>query len=236
LDSSIKVALLDSSNRVLETKTLSGIDPFSWKPGQTITSTTSFTFSNIAGGTKIAIGLFAETSASNPNVKFAVANPLSSGWYILGQETELLSNSGFETGNATGWTSGVSMSVNTAYKYSGSYGLMISNRQATWDSVSQNIISVLNNKGKGNYDASAWMKLANGSDSYSRITIVLQTTANPNPVYYDIGATNINTNWKKLSGTVNLTWSGTLTNASIYYQTNTSLANLYLDELSLIKK
>ncbi|MEK3721293.1 LamG-like jellyroll fold domain-containing protein [Paenibacillus sp. FSL H8-0034] len=81
----VKLALLDSSNHVLATSTLSGVNPFDWKPGQTVTNSTYFSFTYNANATKLALGVFSKASMPEPDIKLGINNGTSSNWYVLSE-------------------------------------------------------------------------------------------------------------------------------------------------------
>ena len=145
--------------------------------------------------------------------------------------TELLTNPDFESGAAYPWiTWGGVLSVDTPYKYGGSYGTLTTGR-STWSGPTQDITALLEANGQGNYDVSAWAKLASGSDN---ILITIKLTYGGSD-YYTFSAVSAGTDWTQITGTQNLTWSGSLTSAYFYVETLSSSVDLYADECSLKK-
>ena len=79
--------------------------------------------------------------------------------------------------------------------------------------VYQDITSILNANGKGGYNLSAWMKFASGSD-YAHVEIWISDSGGNYPVYSSSSLAG--PSFTKMSGTVNLQWTGTLSNAAMY--------------------
>jgi hypothetical protein len=70
----VKVALMDNATNVLSTVTLKGVNPFAWKPGETIAQAAEFTFPKNAKGSKLALGVFTRESLANPDIKLGIDN------------------------------------------------------------------------------------------------------------------------------------------------------------------
>ncbi|MBO9610639.1 MAG: DUF4832 domain-containing protein [Paenibacillaceae bacterium] len=79
----VKLALLDGSDQVLATETLSGVNPFDWKPGQTVTNAAYFSFPHDANATKLALGVFSKASRTEPDIKLGIDNGTANHWYVL---------------------------------------------------------------------------------------------------------------------------------------------------------
>lgn len=79
----VKLALLDNSNNVLRTTNLTSINPSSWAPGIMLTYSQNYSFPYTTGASKLAIGLFTNTSLSNPDISFGNNNKTSTKWFIL---------------------------------------------------------------------------------------------------------------------------------------------------------
>ncbi len=81
---SVAIALLDTSNNVVQMKWLSGVNPQTWTPAQNITTNSTVQFSGVPVGTyKIAVGLFQHSTDSNPTYKIGNQGRTSNGWYVL---------------------------------------------------------------------------------------------------------------------------------------------------------
>ena len=143
-------------------------------------------------------------------------------------------NYGFENDIYCWTTNGsCSISVNTSQKYQGNASCYVSNRSGAYTGVAQYVSGYLYQQGQGQYNVSAWVKLANGADQ-ARITIYIRDD-NGNR-YIGTQGVNVNsTDWAKVEGTINVTWTGILRVARLYIETvNTSNA-YYVDNVSLEK-
>jgi hypothetical protein len=99
----VKLALLDSSNNILRTMTLTGVNPFDWKPGVTVTETEAFSFPSTPGATKLALGVFSRDDATAPDVRLGIEGRLPTGWYPLTDmplTPNYVANGSFEEGGS----------------------------------------------------------------------------------------------------------------------------------------
>jgi len=81
---SVAVALLDSSNNVVQKQWLTGSNPKAWAPGQTTTENAAITFNGLNSSTyKLAVGLFQNTTDSNPTYKIGNQGRTANGWYVV---------------------------------------------------------------------------------------------------------------------------------------------------------
>ncbi|QUH31636.1 carbohydrate binding domain-containing protein [Vallitalea guaymasensis] len=146
---------------------------------------------------------------------------------------EIILNNGFESGTAS-WASFGSGSVATVTSpvYSGTKAGIYSGRTAAWNGPSQDILSSLNASGQGSYDIGAFVQLSSGSDIGNA---VIQTIDSSGTHYFFVSGLVNNTSYTNLSGIVNVTWTGTLTSAKFYICTDTSTADIYIDDCTLQK-
>ena len=80
----VAIALLDSSNNVVQKQWFSGSNPNAWVPGKTTTESANFTFSGLnTGSYKIAVGLFQNQTDSNPIYKIGNQGRTANGWYVI---------------------------------------------------------------------------------------------------------------------------------------------------------
>jgi len=85
---SVAVALLDNANNVVQKQWFAGSNPRAWGPGLTTTEQTNITFTGINAGTyKLAIGLFQNTTDSNPTYKIGNQGGTANGWYVVSSTT-----------------------------------------------------------------------------------------------------------------------------------------------------
>ena len=151
-----------------------------------------------------------------------------------GGGTELLSNPGFESGTTSWSAMSSTIAQETSVIRSGAKSVKITSRSNVWDGVKQNIKSVLEANGQGNYDLSAWVRMESGSD-YAKAT--LKVVHGGGTSYFSTSGYAVNsTSWAQASGTVNVTWSGSISSADFYVQTQNTTTNMYVDDCSLKRK
>jgi endo-1,4-beta-xylanase len=146
---------------------------------------------------------------------------------------ELLTNPGFEQGT-TDWSNfgGTSISAQSTYVHSGGQAVKVSNRNATWDGVQQDVTSQVQANGQGSYTLTAWFRLASGTYT-AKVTVRLVADST---TYKGITCTANSTGWTECSGSTDLTWSGTLKSATFYLEIpGSSSVDFYGDDASLQK-
>jgi hypothetical protein len=79
----VKVALMDKATNLLSTVTLKGVNPFAWKPGETIAQAVEFAFPKNAKGTKLALGVFTREALTHPDIKLGIDQGTALNWYML---------------------------------------------------------------------------------------------------------------------------------------------------------
>jgi len=79
----VKAALMDNATNVLSAVTLKGVNPFDWKPGETIVQESEITFPKNAKGTKLALGVFTSEALKNPDIKLGIDHSTGLNWYVL---------------------------------------------------------------------------------------------------------------------------------------------------------
>ncbi|MBA2395855.1 MAG: DUF4832 domain-containing protein [Ktedonobacteraceae bacterium] len=81
---SVAVALLDKSNNVVQKQWLPKVNPQTWMPGKTTITSTNVTFAGVHAGTyKLAVGLFAHTTNTNPTYLIGNKGRTSLNWYVI---------------------------------------------------------------------------------------------------------------------------------------------------------
>ena len=81
---SVAVALLDSTNHLVQKQWLPKVNPQTWTPGKTTITSTAVTFTGVHAGTyKLAVGLFVHTSDSTPTYLIGNKGRTSSNWYVI---------------------------------------------------------------------------------------------------------------------------------------------------------
>ncbi|MDF2834372.1 MAG: hypothetical protein K0Q63_12 [Paenibacillus sp.] len=145
-----------------------------------------------------------------------------------------LANGGFESGTA-GWSNGFggTFTVDAAIKRSGTASGKIASRTLTHASPTQDVTNVLRVGGQGNYSLAGWIKLASGTD---RAQVAIQIDDSAGRHWAQTDMTNVNaTGWTQSTKLNNITWTGQLNSAILYVQTESTLGDLYIDDLSLTK-
>ena len=90
---SVAVALLDSSNNVVQKQWFTNSNPKAWAPGQTTTENANITFTGSSlGNYKLAVGLFQNTTDSNPTYRIGNQGRTANGWYIVSNTTSVGTN------------------------------------------------------------------------------------------------------------------------------------------------
>lgn len=79
----LKLALMDKKGTILETIILDNVNPFSWKPKQSITVKASAKFRKYSGTTSLAIGLFSKQAHEKPDIFFGNVEVNKQGWLII---------------------------------------------------------------------------------------------------------------------------------------------------------
>jgi hypothetical protein len=146
---------------------------------------------------------------------------------------ELLTNPGFEQ-DTTDWSNfgGTSISAQSTYAHSGGQAVLVSNRNATWDGVQQDVTSPVQANGQGSYTLAAWFRLASGTYT-AKVTVRLVADST---TYKGVTCTANSTGWTECSGSTDLTWSGTLKSATFYLEIpGSSSVDFYGDDASLQK-
>lgn len=152
---------------------------------------------------------------------------------------ELLANSGFDLGmtNWAGYNDRETLTVVTDPDIAdNARSMKVSGRLSTSDSAGQDVRQILIDNGKGLYYVSASAKLASGTDdAWAGVCV-----QDPNGSYSWIYASPVSANsteFKKISGVINLTWNGTTPQwAKFYVPTTNTTCNIYIDNLSLKKQ
>ena len=148
-------------------------------------------------------------------------------------QDNLLENAGFENGLANWQKKGSVNSVSTVTSptHAGSKAV----RAAVNDKhqgVRQDITSDLKGQGKGSYYVQTWVRKQYGGSTDYKVTVKLRYGGQNH--YRAIKGTNRQGQWTKISGTLNLTWIGTLEQAEFYIE-STEDADFYADGAVLRK-
>ena len=153
-------------------------------------------------------------------------------WQFSGSAaTDAITNGNAENG-ATGWRvfGAGTLTSNTSPVHGGARSLALAGRTASWNGIAQDVTSRLTN-GK-TYTTTAWVRSQTGTPS-ARATLAI--TAGGNTSYLSLTpSTPVNSGgWSQLSGTATVSWSGTLSSATFYVETDSGSDAYYLDDVSL---
>jgi hypothetical protein len=98
--------------------------------------------------------------------------------------------------------------------HGGTRALLTTGRTAAWNGPRQTVTSVLTN-GRS-YTTNVWVRTQSGSGDGIKVT--LQLTANGTTSYVTLApaAAANSSGWTLLTGTATVSWTGTLTSASVY--------------------
>jgi len=150
-----------------------------------------------------------------------------------GQAAEnLLSNPGFELGQASGWTDwGCDLAVASNPVHTGSYSALAYNRTQSWQGPVQSIRGKIED-GK-TYIISGWVRLQNVSSDSVGITI--KQTDSSGTQYHPIHrSTGYQDRWICLSGNFSLNIIGNLSALDIYFEGPEAGVNFYLDDAEVL--
>ncbi|MFI5894487.1 family 43 glycosylhydrolase [Actinoplanes sp. NPDC051513] len=154
-------------------------------------------------------------------------------WQFSGSAatTDAISNGNTENG-ATGWRlfGAGTLTSNTSVAHGGTRSLAITGRTASWNGIAQDVTSRLTN-GK-TYTASAWVRTQSGTPA-ARATLAITAGGSTSYVSLTPSTTVNSSGWTQLSGTAAVSWSGTLSSATFYVETDSGTDGYYLDDVSL---
>jgi hypothetical protein len=143
----------------------------------------------------------------------------------------LLTNADMESGT-TGWSvfGAGTLASNTSVVHGGTHSLLRSGRTASWNGPAQSVTSVLTNG--ASFTTSVWMRTQSGTPT-GRVT--LQVTANGATNYIALAQGAVNSSaWTQLTGTATVSWSGTLSSATLYVETAAGTDSFYIDDASFV--
>jgi hypothetical protein len=213
----IELRLGGTSGTVVGTCTVPGTG--GWQTWTTITCPVSG-----ATGTQDLYLRFTGGSGSLFNVNW---------WQFSGAagSSDAITNGDTENGT-TGWRvfgSGT-LSSNTSVVHGGSRSLAITGRTASWNGIAQDVTSRLTN-GK-TYTTNAWIRTQSGTPA-ARATLAVAAGGSTSYVSLTPATTVNSGGWTLLSGTAAVSWSGSLTSATLYVETDAGTDGYYLDDVSL---
>ena len=150
--------------------------------------------------------------ASAPSNAVPVTTPAT-----LPPTSNYLPNGGVESGLADWGGNNATVALLTSGVRSGTKALNVTGRNQNWSCGQYDITNILNTNGPGNYTADIWARMASGTMAGN---FQVKITANGATTQQLFQAGTLNTSWSKLSGTLNLAWTGTVTSAYIFVDGN----------------
>jgi glucuronoarabinoxylan endo-1,4-beta-xylanase len=161
---------------------------------------------------------------------FIIGFLLQAGPIAAQQETNLLTNPGFEAGNTSGWSpfGSPTLTAETAVVHSGTYACAVTGRTATYMGASQSLLG-LTQPNETN-TVSAWVMLDGGTNQTMQLT--MQQIVSGTTTFALIATGNVtSTNWTQLSG-IYTNLSSTPSTLTFYVEVPTSATNsYYLDDV-----
>jgi hypothetical protein len=143
--------------------------------------------------------------------------------------TNLLTNADME-GGTTGWSAfgAGTLTSNTSVVHGGSRSLAYTGRTASYNGPSQPVTSQLANG--SSYTTSVWMRTQSGTPT-GKVTLAVTANGSTNYLTLAQGAVN-SSGWTQLTGTTTVSWSGTLSSATLYVETSAGTDSFYIDDAS----
>ncbi len=148
-----------------------------------------------------------------------------------GSEPSLLINPGFEDGTAAGWFNfgdSCKITVTNETSHTGTYCLLITNRNETWQGVAQDLMTVM--KPGLTYEVSAWIRLKNKTSDAGRINIKRTDERGDNYTWVD-SKTISDDEWTYVSGFYELNVTGALKALQLYTEGPGPGVEYYVDNL-----
>jgi lysophospholipase L1-like esterase len=143
-----------------------------------------------------------------------------------------LTNANMESGTTNWVVNGAgTLSSDTSQFHGGSRSVKITGRTSAWNGIGQNVaVSNFPTSGQ-NYTVSVWVRSQTGTPT-AKATVRL--TAGSTVTFINLASATVNANgWTLVSGTVPVSWSGTLSGVLFYVETAAGTDNIYIDDASL---
>ena len=143
----------------------------------------------------------------------------------------LLTNADME-GGTTGWSvfGAGALASNTSVVHGGARSLLRTGRTASWNGTAQSVTSVVANG--ASFATSVWVRTQSGTPTAK---VTLQVTANGTTNYIALAQGAVNASgWTQLTGTTTVSWTGTLSSATLYVETLAGTDGFYIDDASFV--
>jgi endo-1,4-beta-xylanase len=145
--------------------------------------------------------------------------------------TNFLTNADMEGGTTNWVVNGAgTLSSDTSQFHGGARSVKTTGRTASWNGIGQNVaVSNFPTSGQ-NTTVSIWVRSQTGNPT-AKATLRLTASTT---TYVTLASAAINsTGWTLVTGTVPVSWSGTLTGVLFYVETAAGTDNLYIDDANL---
>ncbi|MBI9072977.1 MAG: sulfatase-like hydrolase/transferase [Melioribacteraceae bacterium] len=140
----------------------------------------------------------------------------------------LIKNPGFESG-LLGWEAlKCDVSVKFGNSYEGLMELNVANRTENYAGPQQDILSILKERGQGNYSAEGAFKSFSGDDI--AVKIMAKITSNGITNFFTFAQDTCGSEYKKITGEIKLSWQGELEKAFIVFPGVNHKESYYLDQ------
>jgi arabinoxylan arabinofuranohydrolase len=151
--------------------------------------------------------------------------------FAAGSGGSVVTNGDLESGT-TSWApfgSGA-VSSETGVAHGGARSLLVTGRTASWNGPGQDLTGRLIS-GR-TYTTNVWVRAQTGTPS---VKVTLAATAGGATNYVQLTpATAVNAGgWTLLSGTATVSWTGALSNATLYVETTSGTDSFYIDDVSI---
>jgi hypothetical protein len=155
----------------------------------------------------------------------------ATGGPALAASGNLLTNADME-GGTTGWSvfGAGTLASNTSVVHGGTRSLLRTGRTASWNGTAQNVTSVVQNG--ASFTTSVWMRTQSGTPT-GKVTLQVTAGGTTNYIALAQGAVN-SSGWTQLTGTTTVSWSGTLSSATLYVETAAGTDSFYIDDASFV--
>jgi hypothetical protein len=133
----------------------------------------------------------------------------------------------------TGWVrfGAGTLTADSSLFHGGLLSLKISGRTAAWNGIGQNV-AVANFTSGQTYSVQVWVRAQSGTPTAKA---TLRLTAG-STTYVSLASAAVNsTGWTLLSGSRQVSWSGTLTAVFFYVETSSGTVNFYIDDARLYR-
>jgi endo-1,4-beta-xylanase len=144
----------------------------------------------------------------------------------------LVSNPGFESGNANGWFAFGSQAVSatTLQAHTGAWSAVATGRSASWNGIATNLLGLVSPG--ATYQSTAWARLGGASSDQLGLTAKITCSGGTSEFRRLASATGSNGQWVMLSGPL-VVPACTLSELTLYVEGPQPGVDIYLDDVSV---